>query len=84
MEVVGITNETDIDKLNEFINEMGDKMDYNVAMDKEGHFIRDYAAKYKVSSIPHAFLVDKDGDIVWHDHPGDPSLEFELQKIFKE
>lgn len=82
LNVIGITNETDVDKLNQFINEMGDKMDYNVAMDKEGHFIRDYAAKYKVNSIPHAFLIDKDGYIVWHDHPNDPSLEFELKRIF--
>lgn len=84
LEVIGITNETDEDHLLSFVERMGDQMDYNVAFDKEGHFIRDYAMKFSVNTIPHAFLVDKKGEIVWHNNPQDPSLEDAINKAISD
>jgi len=30
---------------------------------------------YGISGIPHAFLVDQAGKIVWHGHPAEPEME---------
>jgi thiol-disulfide isomerase/thioredoxin len=36
------------------------------------------ADKYGVSGIPHAFLVGRDGKLVWEGHPADPACERNL------
>ena len=64
--IIGVTDE-DLDTVEPFIKKMGDKMDYSVAIDKGGT-AKDYMNKYKIRSIPHAFIV-KDGEVVWHDDP---------------
>lgn len=40
-------------------------MDYTVALDKEGK----WSAQFGITGIPHAFLVDKTGKIIWAGHP---------------
>lgn len=54
----------------DFIKEMGDKMDYNVAMDTQDKFMMtnwmNAAAQF---GIPTAFVVDKDSKIAWIGHP---------------
>lgn len=84
LQVIGITNETDEEKVKGFVAKMGDKMNYTVALDTTGDFIQNYAVKYGVNSIPHAFLVDKNGDIVWHNHPQDVSMEPAIEKAISE
>jgi hypothetical protein len=37
---LGITNERETTKIQQFVNNMGPKMDYNVAIDEEGHVYR--------------------------------------------
>jgi len=48
-------------------------MDYNVAFDKEGKL----GEKFGITGIPHAFVVGKDGKIVWEGHP----MQLEASKI---
>ena len=52
-----------------FVEKMGDKMDYVVAVDTKRQTSVDYMEAFGVNGIPHAFIVDKGGKIVWHGHP---------------
>jgi tetratricopeptide (TPR) repeat protein len=36
---------------------------------------------FGVQGIPHAFIVDRSGHIVWHDHPMSPSFEKTLMQV---
>ena len=72
--VVGITSE---DKKTVQTFRKSTPMEYNVALDK-----KDIGEKLGVSGIPHAFLVDKDGKIVWEGHPAELN-DAEIAKIVK-
>lgn len=50
-------------------------MDYNVAIDKGGIVNNDYMEAHGVTSIPHAFVIDIFGKIVWNGHPAEPEFE---------
>lgn len=54
------------DAITPFVAEMGEEMDYAV-----GRIPRELAATWMdgVTGIPHAFLLDADGRIVWQGHP---------------
>lgn len=64
----------------EFVGKMGDKMDYAVAVDKERKTSATYLEAFGVGGIPHAFVVDKEGHIVWQGHPM-ADLEVALTQI---
>lgn len=36
--------------------------------------------QHRVSGIPHAFVLDKDGQIAWHGHPMEPQFEQSIQQ----
>jgi thiol-disulfide isomerase/thioredoxin len=74
VEFVGITQE-DESKAKPFVDKMGNQMDYTVACDDGGVVEREYMQKYGVQGIPHAFVVGKDGKIVYQGHPADPKFE---------
>lgn len=52
-----------------FVDKMGDKMDYAVAVDKDGKTVAAYLEAFGIKVIPCAFIVDKNGNIVWQGHP---------------
>jgi thiol-disulfide isomerase/thioredoxin len=54
-----------------FVNKMGDKMTYRVALDAEGNgaMARTWLQAAHQNGIPAAFLVDKHGRIAWIGHP---------------
>lgn len=52
-----------------FVEKMGDKMDYTVAIDHDGATSDAYMKAWGQNGIPHAFLVDKEGRVIWHDNP---------------
>jgi thiol-disulfide isomerase/thioredoxin len=66
--VVGISNE-DQKTVADYVKTRGAEMEYLVAVDKSGKTLAGYMAAYGVQGIPHAFIVDKEGRVVWHDHP---------------
>jgi len=66
--VIGISNETDESKLRKFVAGMGDKMQYRVAMDRDG-VMDAWSEKYSVQGIPHAFVIDWEGRVRWSGHP---------------
>jgi thiol-disulfide isomerase/thioredoxin len=59
-----------------YVNRMGDKMDYTIAIDKDGATATAYLSAFGIRGIPHAFIVDQKGRIIWHQnpHPTQPSL----------
>lgn len=65
---IGVSNE-DADTVKAFVKKMGDQMDYTVAVDNEEKTTEAYMAAFGIKGIPHAFIVDKDGRIVWNGHP---------------
>lgn len=65
---VGISDEEPA-TVEKFVEKMGDKMDYVVAIDDEDKTGEAYMRAFDIRGIPHAFVVDKSGAIVWHDHP---------------
>ncbi len=52
-----------------FVDKTGDKMDYAVAVDKDGKTVAAYLEAFGIKGIPCAFIVDKNGNIVWQGHP---------------
>ena len=58
-----------------FVEEMGDKMSYRVAMDdmsgdKAGFMATNWMQAAKQGGIPSAFIVDQTGTVAWIGHPG--------------
>jgi len=76
---IGITNE-DAKAVKPFVEQMGAKMDYRVALDSAGTASANYMSAYGIRGIPHAFVIGKDGKVGYHGHPMDPSFETEIQK----
>ncbi|MBS1724825.1 MAG: redoxin family protein [Armatimonadetes bacterium] len=57
-------------EVKKFVNDMGSKMDYNVAVDGSAAFMANaWMAAAKQNGIPTAFIVDKDSHIAWIGHP---------------
>jgi len=65
---VGVTDE-ESDTVKKFVAKMGDKMDYVVAIDEERKTSDGYMKEFGINGIPHAFVVDKEGRVIWQGHP---------------
>jgi thiol-disulfide isomerase/thioredoxin len=50
------------------VEKMGDKMDYIVAIDKDGATAKAYRDAHYVRGVPNAFVIDQQGRIVWVGH----------------
>ena len=68
--IIGISDESE-EKVKGFVETMGEKMDYTVVSDESGATWERYAEPFGVTGIPHAFVVDRTGTLVWHGHPMD-------------
>jgi thiol-disulfide isomerase/thioredoxin len=66
--VVGISNE-DPATVKPFVKKMGAQMDYVVACDDSAQTNAGYMAAYGFNGIPTAFVVDKEGRVLWAGHP---------------
>lgn len=76
---IGVSDET-VAKVEPFVKKMGEKMDYTVAVDKNRGTFASYMGAFNVGGIPHAFVVDKKGNLVWHGHPM-AGLDKVLEKV---
>ncbi|MCD6050217.1 MAG: cycY [Verrucomicrobia bacterium] len=65
---IGISDEEKSD-VAPFVKEMGPKMDYVVATDKDRKTTEAYMKAYDQKGIPAAFIVGKDGKVLWVGHP---------------
>ncbi len=68
--IIGVSDET-ADIVKPFVGQMDEqkKMEYAVAIDREGQVHKGYMEAFGVRGIPHAFIVGKDGTLLWHGHP---------------
>ncbi|MBI3258166.1 MAG: TlpA family protein disulfide reductase [Ignavibacteriae bacterium] len=74
---VSIDDARNASKVAPFIN--GKRWDFEVYLDENGEFKR----AMNVNAVPHSFLIDKDGKIVWMHNsyaPGDEDKLFEVIK----
>lgn len=79
--------EQDQDKVKPFVEEMGDKMAYRVAMDQvpekakanDGVMAKTWMTAADQNGIPTAFIVNKEGKVAWIGHPME--MEKPLEKI---
>jgi thiol-disulfide isomerase/thioredoxin len=86
--IIGVSIlEEDQDAVPEFVEEMGDKMDYRVALDlvpegeepDNGKTVANWMKPAEQRGIPTAFIVNGDTKIAWIGHPAE--LEEPLEKI---
>ena len=68
VQFVGVSNES-LETVKPFVSQMGDKMNYTVAIDDNDKTSTAYMGAFGVDGIPHAFVVDRSGAISWHGHP---------------
>jgi thiol-disulfide isomerase/thioredoxin len=76
---IGITDEPAA-TVRSFVGQMGDTMDYTVAIDRDRKTFAGYMEAFGIHGIPHAFVVDRNGVIAWQGHPME-GLEEALEKI---
>jgi len=70
--VVGATTEdpmNSLKKVQNFVRKQGDKMDYTVAFDEGRATARAYMDAMDISGIPTAFVIDREGRLVWVGSP---------------
>jgi len=65
---IGVSDE-DAATVRKFVNKLGDQMDYTVAIDDQKQTSKGYMTAFEQNGIPHSFIVDQQGRIVWHGHP---------------
>ena len=66
--ILGISDDP-ADKLREFVGFQDVAMNYGVAADDKRATARKYMVAFGQSAIPYAFIIGKDGKVLWHGHP---------------
>jgi thiol-disulfide isomerase/thioredoxin len=67
--VVAVSSDESPEKLKEFLDKQGDKLDYRVAMDDARATLRAYFKAFRQLVYPMAFIVGKDGRLLGFGHP---------------
>lgn len=70
VKVLGITREP-LSTVKPFVARQNPKAGYTLAVDQEDQTTSAYMGAFGVGGIPHAFVIDKKGRLVWHGHPMD-------------
>jgi len=73
-----------LDKVAKFVQDMGPKMDYNVAADDKsdgGSMATNWMSAAGQNGIPTAFVIGKDQKIAWIGHPMDNSFPTVLDQV---
>jgi len=80
---VGITSEAEVPKVKGFVEKMGDKMDYTVALDASGAADAEIYMRTGARGIPHALVVGADGRVAFSGHPMEPGFEAAIGAALK-
>jgi thiol-disulfide isomerase/thioredoxin len=78
---VSTDGERTVDEVKPFVKKMGERMNYTVAIDKDGATARVYMDAFGQGGIPHAFVVNQKGEIIWHDHPMSKYFEEAIEQV---
>lgn len=73
---VSVDGEQTVGKVPDFVKDMGDKMEYTVAIDDDDATSDAYMKPFNANGIPHAFIVDAQDRLVWSGHP-----QFGLEEV---
>jgi len=68
---IGVSQEP-VDVVKPFVTAQAEQMDYTVAVDTTKKVGRGYMIAFGQGGIPHAFVVDGAGKVVWRGHPLEP------------
>jgi thiol-disulfide isomerase/thioredoxin len=79
--VIGVSNES-VETIRGFVESMGEGMGYAVVADTEGRDIYNaYMRPVGSPGIPHAFLIDRDGRLVWHGVPVEKEIDPLIERL---
>jgi thiol-disulfide isomerase/thioredoxin len=68
--VIGVAmSEEPASLIKSFLSQMGDKVAFPIALDKNNETARAYMMALGVQAIPYSFVIDKDGLLAWHGSP---------------
>jgi len=80
---IGVSSES-VSQVRPFVDQMGIKMDYRVAVDVNGEVQSKYMDSYNVNGIPHCFVISKKGKVLWHGHPVEEMLQVTIDQAMSE
>jgi len=70
-------------KVKRFVRRRGDEMGYTVGFDKTDETHARYMGGVGAAGIPYAFVIDKNGKVVWHGHPGNPEMDEIVDQVIR-
>ena len=78
--VVGISDEPS-GIVRPYIDNLGDQMNYSVAIDRAATTKSRYMYGYGTDSLPRAFIVDVNGRVTWHGNPMEEFMEEHIRVL---
>lgn len=78
--IIGISDE-DASTVHPFVAEKGGGMGYTVALDDNSATARAYMGAFGIQTLPHAFIVDQSGNLVWEGNPLADDLEGVVSQV---
>ncbi len=67
--IIGVSIDQNTGAVKPFVDQQGATMDYTIGIDTRRSMARDWMQAAGVNGIPHAFVVGKDGMILWAGNP---------------
>lgn len=85
--IIGVTSLDDrgnnLSSVKRFVDQQGEKMAYAIAFDRAGAMQRDYLDAARADGIPYAFLVGRNGELLWHGSPLDDRMKEVIEQAVK-
>jgi len=79
--IIGVTTPDDrgnnLDSVKAMVQDKGEVIGYRIAYDGDGKTQKDYFEASRAGGYPHAYIVGRDGKIVWEGTPGDPAANMD-------
>ena len=66
--IIGVCDDV-FEEAQKFVADQGDKIDYRIAIDDDKKTWNAYALPFAVDGVPHAFIIGRNGDLLWQGHP---------------
>lgn len=79
--IIGVSTDSETEKVAPFVRSQGDKMAYTVAIDKQGSTQRAWMDAAGQNGIPCAFVVDRKGKIAFIGHPQSDEFEGTIKQV---
>jgi len=72
--VIGVSDDP-AERIKQFVARAGADFEYAIAADDRHQTSQGYMKPVRERTVPHAFIVGKDGTLLWHSHPLDGLVE---------